>query len=220
MTDATSTSILNRPLVRGAIAAVVVAVAIVTVGIIRAGRDDEPDAVVEGGASPTPIFYGSTIYTLCPDDVAQPAVTNSGPPVIGQPAPDFALCDADGKLLTTLSEMNGKVVWINFWATWCKPCKKELPDIQKLYEEKQAAGLEVLLINYQEPQAKALKFLPGIAIDMPLVVDRPGHIYDQYKLTGLPDSFFVDREGKLAALYYGFVTEEIARDRLKMAGLD
>lgn len=220
MDEVPKKSLLNRPVVRGVVAAAVLAVAIAAVALVRAGRDDAPSESTAGGASPTPVLYGSTIYTICPDDISEGAVTSTGPPVIGQQAPDFALCDAEGKLVTTLAAMKGKVVWINFWATWCKPCKKELPDIQKLYEEKHDDGLEMVLVNYQEPQSKALGFLSGLGINMPVVIDRPGHTYDQYKLTGLPDSFFIGRDGQVAALYYGFVTEEIARDRLKMAGLD
>ena len=164
--------------------------------------------------------YGAPVYTLCGDDVPEAAVSGGGgPPVIGEAPPDFALCDEGGAFVTRLSDMQGKVVWLNFWATWCVPCKKELPDIQKLYDELHADGLEVLIINYKESQGKALEFLPQIGISLPLVVDRPGKIYDRYRLTGLPDSFFVDREGKLAALYYGFLNEEIARGRGAHAGL-
>jgi thiol-disulfide isomerase/thioredoxin len=179
-------------------------------------RDDGP-----GTDAPTP---GSTptafeaVYTLCSDDV-DVELAFSGAPVVGQSAPDFALCDENGELVTTLSGMKGKVVWLNFWATWCVPCKKELPDIQALYDEKRDAGLEVLIINYRESQEKALGFLSGIGIDMPVVVDRPGTIYYRYRLTGLPDSFFIDAEGNLAGLYYGFLTEEIARGRLADAVL-
>lgn len=163
--------------------------------------------------------YEGVVYSLCADDVGGATLASGGAPVKGEAAPDFALCDGDGAFVTTLSGMKGTVVWLNFWATWCVPCKKELPDIQKLYDEKRDEGLEVLIINYQESQAKALDFLPRLGIAMPAVIDRSGRIYEQYKLNGLPDSFFVDRDGKIAALYYGFLTEEIARERLADAGL-
>jgi thiol-disulfide isomerase/thioredoxin len=140
--------------------------------------------------------------------------------VIGQPAPDFALCDDTGAFVRRVSDMKGEVVWLNFWATWCVPCKKELPDIQALYDEMQDDGLEVLIVNYRESSEEALEFLPPLGISMPVVLDEAGTVYDEYRLAGLPDSFFIDREGVLAAVYYGFVNEEIARERLAMAGLE
>jgi|CXWL01.1.fsa_nt_gi thiol-disulfide isomerase/thioredoxin len=203
---------MNSPILRGAIAAAIIAVIVAVVLVLQTRRGD-------GDPSPPPVLYDAAVYNLCSDDVAAKEIVPGGAPVKGEPAPDFALCDADGAFVTTLSGMKGKVVWLNFWATWCVPCKKELPDIQKLYDEKRDEGLEVLIINYQEPQAKALEFLPKIGIALPVVIDRSGEIYEQYKLTGLPDSFFVGRDGTIAALYYGFVTEEIARGRLADAGL-
>jgi len=214
-----TSTLLDNPLVRGGIAAAVIVVVAAVLLAVRAGRGSGSDDGVSAGPTPDAADYGATIYTLCGDDVTETAVSGGGPPIVGQPPPDFALCDADGSFVTTLSGMKGKVVWLNFWATWCVPCKKELPDIQKLYDEKRADGLEVLIINYKESQGKALEFLPQLNISLPLVIDRPGEIYERYRLTGLPDSFFVGRDGNLATLYYGFVNEEIARDRLAQAGL-
>lgn len=207
---------MNSPVLRGVIAAAIIAVIVVVVLVVQPGRDGGGGPA---GGSTTPTAYGAAVYNLCADGVAGAAIVTGGAPVKGAPAPDFALCDTNGAFVTTLSGMKGKVVWLNFWATWCVPCKKELPDIQKLYDEKRDQGLEVLIINYQESQTKALDFLPQLGIAMPVVIDRSGELYEQYKLTGLPDSFFVDREGKVAGLYYGFVTEEIARGRLADAGL-
>ncbi|MBI5288363.1 MAG: TlpA family protein disulfide reductase [Chloroflexi bacterium] len=214
-----TSSLLDSPLLRGGIAAAVIVVVAAVLLVVRAGRGSGSDGGITTGPTPDATDYGATIYTLCGNDVAETAVSGGGPPVVGQPPPDFALCDADGSFVTTLSGMKGKVVWLNFWATWCVPCKKELPDIQKLYDEKNAEGLEVLIINYKESQGKALEFLPQLDISLPLVIDRPGEIYGRYRLTGLPDSFFIGRDGNLATLYYGFVNEEIARERLTQAGL-
>jgi peroxiredoxin len=139
-------------------------------------------------------------------------------PAVGAPAPDFALRNADGAVVR-LSDLRGKVVFVNFWATWCRPCKEELPDIQKLYQEKRSEGLEVLAVNYQDDPGDARAFFDDLGIDMPMLLDRSGSVYDQYLLQGLPDSFFVDREGNLAALHYGFMSEEKMRQRLEQAGL-
>jgi peroxiredoxin len=133
--------------------------------------------------------------------------------VKGQPAPDFVLRNADGALVK-LSDLRGKVVFVNFWASWCVPCKKELPDIQKLYDEKRADGLEVLAINWKDDPATASGFFTANNLDLPLLLDRSGSVYTQYRLQGLPDSFFVDREGNIAALQFGSLTEAKMRERL------
>jgi thiol-disulfide isomerase/thioredoxin len=203
-------------------AGVIIAIVAVLL-IVRAGRGSgSGDSVAGGSAATTPSAadYRAPVYTLCGDDVPEAAVAEGGPPVIGEPPPDFALCDANGVFVTRLSDMKDKVVWLNFWATWCVPCKKELPGIQRLYDENRAGGLAVLIINYKEPEATALEFLTQLGISLPLLLDSRGEIYDSYRLTGLPGSFFVDREGKLAALYYGYLNEEIARERLADAGLE
>ena len=139
-------------------------------------------------------------------------------PIKGQPAPDFALRDADGKLVK-LSDLRGKVVFVNFWASWCVPCKKELPDIQKVYDEKHTDGLEVLAVNWQEDLETATAFFSSHDIRLPLLLDQSGSVYAQYRLQGLPDSFFVDRDGNIAAFQFGFLTEAKMRERLATAGL-
>jgi len=125
---------------------------------------------------------------------------------------------SSGKLVK-LSDLRGKVVWVNFWASWCAPCKKELPDIQKIYDEKHAEGLEVLAVNWQDDLETASGFFTAADLRLPMLLDRSGGVYDQYKLQGLPDSFFVDREGNLAALQFGSLSESKMRERLASAGL-
>ena len=139
-------------------------------------------------------------------------------PIKGQMAPDFVLRNADGQLVK-LSDLRGKVVWVNFWATWCVPCKKELPDIQKIYDEKRGDGLEVLAVNWQEDIETAQAFFSSRNLRLPMLLDRSGSVYEQYRLQGLPDSFFIDRNGKIAAFQFGFLTEAKMRERLAAAGL-
>jgi cytochrome c biogenesis protein CcmG/thiol:disulfide interchange protein DsbE len=81
-------------------------------------------------------------------------------------------------------------------------------------------GLEVMIVNYRESQDEALEFLPPLGVSMPVVLDQDGSVYDDYRLAGLPDSFWVGRDGNIAAVYYGYVNEEIARERLALAGLE
>ena len=201
-----ASSLMQRPLVRLALAAVVLALLGGVAFAVTAARGGD-------SATPAPGADG----TQSANDGTPTGPLGSGPPLIGQPAPDFALRDRDGNIVK-LSDLRGKVVWVNFWATWCEPCKKELPAIQKLYDEKRADGLEVLEVNYQEGHGEAEGFFDDRSLTLPLLFDDGG-VYEQYRLQGLPDSFFVDRNGNLAALQFGYLTEDKMRERLATAGL-
>jgi len=195
--------------VRVAVAAVVLAVLAGAAFLAGRGRGSS------GGSQP----QASSTGTAAPGafDSSAPGALDSKAPVIGEVAPDFALRRADGTLVK-LSDLRGNVVWLNFWATWCVPCKQELPDIQKLYDEKRGDGLEVLEINYQEGRADALGYFEARDLTMPLLLDE-GSVFDQYKLKGLPDSFFIDRDGKLSGMNIGILSEDRMRQRLADAGL-
>jgi cytochrome c biogenesis protein CcmG, thiol:disulfide interchange protein DsbE len=197
-------SLIEQPLVRLALAALLLGVLGGVALAVRSSRggDQSPAAVVTG----TP-----------PSDAGLGPI-GGDKPVLQQPAPDFALRDADGQVVK-LSDYRGKVVWVNFWATWCIPCRKELPDIQTLSDELSAKGLVVLTVNYKEGVADAKDFFAQHDVSLPLLLDTSGSVYDEYKLTGLPDSFFVDRDGILRAQQYGSFTPETMRQRLAAAGL-
>jgi thiol-disulfide isomerase/thioredoxin len=136
---------------------------------------------------------------------------------VGQAAPSFALRDLQGRVVR-LEDLRGKVVWINFWATWCRPCKQELPAIQRMQDE-HPDDLVVLAVNWQESADQVNAYWSDAGLRLRVLLDRSGGVYEQYGLQGLPDSFFVARDGTLAALHYGQLTEETMRKRLATAGL-
>jgi thiol-disulfide isomerase/thioredoxin len=195
-----SPALLERTPVRAAVAAVLLAALFVAVFAVGRQRSHS--------GSNRPVA-----------DATAPALgpTDASSPILKQLAPDFTLQRSDGTIVK-LSDLRGKVVWLNFWATWCVPCKQELPDIQTLYDEKHSAGLEVLEINYQEARADALAYFEARNLTMPLLLDS-GSVFDQYKLKGLPDSFFIDRDGKLVAMNIGIMQLDRMRQRLADAGL-
>jgi peroxiredoxin len=195
--------LLEQPLVRLAIAAVVLAVLGGVALAVRASRS--------GGSSHTEVCIAPPL-----DAVLGPI--GGGEPVLQQPAPDFALAGCDGSVVR-LSDYRGKVVWVNFWATWCVPCRQELPDIQALSNEFKDKGLVVLTVNYKEGGADAKAFFSRYDLSLPFLLDAKGSVYDEYQLTGLPDSFFVDRDGILQARQFGSFTPETMRERLAAAGL-
>lgn len=139
-------------------------------------------------------------------------------PEVGEQAPQFALRDADGNA-RTLSDYEGRVVWLNFWATWCGPCRRELPDIQALAREFESEGLVVLTINFEESVGTALPFWEELELDLPILFDSDGEVAKQYRLRGFPDNFFIDRDGVLRSFELGFLTEEQMRERLAELGL-
>jgi thiol-disulfide isomerase/thioredoxin len=193
--------LLERPIVRFAIAALVLAILAGAAFAASRGRGDS----------------GGNPQTQASGTEAAAGPLDSSAPVIGEKAPDFQLLRSDGTAVR-LSDFRGKVVWLNFWATWCVPCKQELPDIQKIYDEKRGDGLEVLEINYQEGRADALAYFEARNLTLPLLLDS-GSVFEQYKLQGLPDSFFIDRDGNLSSMYIGLLTEDKMRQRLADAGL-
>jgi peroxiredoxin len=201
---------LEQPIVRAAIALVLLGALGAAAVFVRSQRGSGASGPVSVAGAPT----------RAASAVAETGIgaLDDRRPIKGEPAPDFALRDADGNLVK-LSDLRGKVVWLNFWATWCDPCKKELPDIEKLYQELGDRGLEVLEINWQEDADTASAFFGGRGIDLPLLLDTRGSVYDAYRLQGLPDSFFIDREGNIAAWQYGSLTEAKMRERLATAGL-
>lgn len=140
-------------------------------------------------------------------------------PKVGQPAPQFVLRDTNGDE-RRLDDSSGQVVWLNFWATWCIPCRQELPDIQRLADEYASAGLVVLTVNYQEPADLATDFWNELGLDLPILLDSDGEVARQYHLRGFPDNFFIDRDGTLRAFTLGFLTEEQMRERLAELGLE
>ena len=108
---------------------------------------------------------------------------------------NFALKDLTGKSWT-LKELKGSVVLVNFWATWCPPCRKEMPDLDALYRRFRKSGLVVLSIS-DEPEAKVKSFLADKHYGYPILLDPGRKVHDTFVIEGIPKSFVYNREGKL-----------------------
>jgi len=140
-------------------------------------------------------------------------------PDVGEFAPQFALRDSNGSMVA-LGDLEGQVVWVNFWATWCGPCLRELPEIQRLASEFEDRGLVVLAVNQEQSVGEAEGFWEDLGLDLPILLDSNGDVSRQYSLRGLPANFFMDRDGTLRASDLGFLTEEQMRERLATVGLE
>ena len=130
---------------------------------------------------------------------------------VGERAPDFALEDAATGRLVRLSDYRGKTVLLNFWATWCVPCRSEMPDLQRAYEAGAGSGEVVVLgVDDREPGSVVIAFARELRVTFPLLLDRASEVRAQYGVVGLPATFFVDREGVLRTQLYGPVGERLA----------
>ena len=117
-------------------------------------------------------------------------------------APDFTLPHADGKKVA-LKDFRGKVVFLNFWATWCESCREEMPAMERLYKEFKGKGLEVVAVNVKEKRPDALAFYKKFQLTYPLLLDTEGQVGLLYGAFGLPVTYLIDRKGVVLARLWG-----------------
>jgi peroxiredoxin len=133
--------------------------------------------------------------------------TTSG--MIPSPRQDFAAPDFTLELLgggeVTLSDLRGQVVIVNLWASWCPPCRAEMPAMQRLYEANRARGLEILAVNtvYQDSRNSAQDFISEYGLTFPIPLDLSGSVARLYQLQALPTTFFIDPEGIIRQVVIG-----------------
>src|ERR1039457_3796504 len=132
--------------------------------------------------------------------------------------PEFTLTDLSGKSWT-FSELRGKVVLVNFWATWCPPCRKEMPDLETLYARLRAKGFVVLGIS-DEKTDKVKPFIRERKISFPVLLDPGRKVNGMFMVEGIPKSFVYDREGKLVAQSIDMRTRKQFLEMLAKAGLE
>ncbi len=142
------------------------------------------------------------------------------------PAIDFTLTDQYGNE-HTLSDYKGKVVFLNFWATWCPPCKMEMPDIEKLYQEFNYNQDDVVILGVSNPRTEdnpntqevtkdeVIEFLDDNGYTFPTVFDETGEIYYYYYIQALPTTFLIDKEGNVFGYYPGMMTESIMKTAIE-----
>ena len=128
---------------------------------------------------------------------------------VGQPAPDFTLDTLDEGQVT-LSGFKGKAVLINFWASWCAPCREETPDLVKAYNAHHAEGLVILGVNMTsiDTVSDAKSFVAEFQIPYPVPLDRDGKVAALYRVSGIPTSFFINRQGTITHVQIGKLTAE------------
>ncbi len=117
--------------------------------------------------------------------------------------PDFTLKSASGKNLK-LSEMRGEVVMINFWASWCGPCREEMPLLEKMYQKYKPMGFTLLGVNVEEDSAAAQKMLQDIPVSFPVMFDDKQQVSKQYQVVAMPSTVLLDRSGNVRKVFKGY----------------
>src|SRR5690606_27710681 len=130
---------------------------------------------------------------------AVPAATG----LVGQPAPDFALKSASGQNLR-LSEYRGEVVMINFWATWCGPCRQEMPLLDELYDRYQRVGFQLLGVNIDDDSSKAMNMAAELGVSFPVLFDSNKSVSREYEVQTMPVTILVDRNGTVRHVHQGY----------------
>jgi thiol-disulfide isomerase/thioredoxin len=120
----------------------------------------------------------------------------------GGPAPPLALKDLAG-LRHDLADYRGKVVVVNFWATWCQPCREELPSLERLRDAMRGRPVEVLAVNVAEGESRVKGFLAEVPLRLPVLLDRNGDAQRTWRVRGLPATFLLEPQGSIRFWYLG-----------------
>lgn len=121
----------------------------------------------------------------------------------GQVAPDFALKSSTGENLR-LSEYRGNVVMINFWATWCGPCRQEMPLLDELYTRYERVGFSLLGVNIDDDSRRAMQMIEDLGVSFPVLFDARKEVSQLYQVEAMPVTVLVDREGNVRHVHHGY----------------
>jgi thiol-disulfide isomerase/thioredoxin len=182
------------------------------------GADEFEEARREAAASGgfVAVVWGGERKLPANKQAAQ-APSRRGDPLLGRAAADFSLPDLSGRAYQ-LASLRGKVVVLDFWASWCGPCRRSMPQIEALHREFARKGLVVLGVNSEDPAA-ASKYLREKGYSFPTLMDKTGTVGNQFNVKGIPTSVVIDRTGKVSAYLVGAGTEDRLRTAVIRAGL-
>jgi len=137
----------------------------------------------------------------------------------GQMAPNFKLPGINTGNLMSLKSQRGKVVYLDFWASWCGPCRQSLPMLNELRKELRSKGFEVIAVNLDEDKKDAQTFLKQFPVSYPVLLDPKGKVPQKYNLPGMPTSYLIDRKGKIRKVHIGFKKQDMSKIRKQVMSL-
>jgi peroxiredoxin len=150
---------------------------------------------------------------------APPAPTPAQGPQVDKLAPDFKLQSLDGQTVS-LGDFRGKPVLLNFWATWCPPCRAEMPFLQEIYEDKEWSekGLVILTIDIGEDPSVVKEFMESYDLSFPVLLDTDQDVALEYNIRAIPTTFFIDKDGIIQDIKVGAFSSktEIERRLIKV----
>ena len=145
-----------------------------------------------------------TLLALVAAGLLSLAVPAAALPEVGSQAPDFTLTSLDGETEYTLSELKGQVVYIDFWASWCGPCRRSFPEVMKLHDEYRDQGFVVLAVSLDRKVESAIQFMKKQKATFPSVFDRGGVVARKYGVRNIPSALLVGPDGEVAHSGIGF----------------
>jgi thiol-disulfide isomerase/thioredoxin len=137
----------------------------------------------------------------------------------GDKAPNFNIPRLETKGMISLKQYRGKVVYVDFWASWCGPCRQSLPALNKIRKELRSKGFEVIAINLDEERDDAMEFLKEFPVAYPTARDTSGKVPEAYGLIGMPTAYLVDRKGNIHMVHEGFKKTDSAPLKAKIKKL-
>ena len=178
----------------------------------------EPSPVATPTPEPTPAPVPTPTPTRVPTATPHPNPTATPAPVIIRstreesegPASDFTISRFDGGELT-LSELQGSVVVLNFWASWCLPCRQEMPAFESIYQEYKDRGVVFVGVAVSDVESEARAFAELMGVSYPLGMDSTGEIAEAYQIQALPTTYFIDQEGTITKKITGLANEGTLR---------
>ena len=173
--------------------------------------------VLIGAAAGYLVFFGLPSEPAEPQPQSAPQISIAGLGT-GSQAPLFELETADGEMVG-LEDYRGQVVLLNFWATWCAPCRIEMPLLQSTFESFKDQGLVILGIDFDEPADLVASFGDELGLTFPLLLDPGGKVQQQYKVRGYPTTVILDREGRIQSYHIGVLTQSQLDGYMQIAGL-
>jgi peroxiredoxin len=163
------------------------------------------------------LIAGASWILLSADSTGASTSGNTAAPQARFTAPDFTLQTPDGESIT-LSELRGQAVLVNLWATWCPPCRAEMPALEKMYREYKEDGFVVVAVDmtYQDDPLQVVPFTEQYELTFPIVLDVNGEAARAYELRSLPSSFFINRQGIINEVVIGGpMSEALLRTRIE-----
>lgn len=138
---------------------------------------------------------------------------------IGDVAPDFTLKNAKGIELT-LSDKRDNGIVLNFWATYCEPCEREMPHFEKALQKYKDQGIDIWAVNVAEPTRIVNQYIKAKDLTLPILLSRDGAVADQYQVINLPVTFFINSDGEIVEKVSGELTEEKLHDAIQLIKVD